>query len=72
MRIVLNGSWLLMYLNAANVNLMSLANIGQLCAELVQLPEIVVCQLFSLLLARTSLQREGSSRRTDMTDKEFF
>ena len=60
-----------MYLNAANVDLMSFANIGQLCAELVQLPEIIVRQLFSVLMGRTSLQREGS-KRTDMTDTEVF
>ena len=58
----------MLYLNAANVGLMSLADIRQLCAELVQLPEIIVCQLFSLLLGRTSLQRERSGR-TDMARK---
>ena len=52
----------IMYLKAANVGLMSLANIGQLGAELVQLPEIVVCQLFSVLMGRTSLQGECSKR----------
>ena len=60
-----------MYLNAANVDLMSLANIRQLCAELVQLPEIIVSQLFPVLMGRTSLQGEGSKRR-DMTDEEVF
>ena len=61
----------MLYLNAANVGLMSLANVGQLCAELVQLPEIIVCQLFSVLMGWTSLEREGSKRR-DMTDKEVL
>ena len=31
------------YLNASNINLVSLANVRQLCAELVQLPEVIVC-----------------------------
>ena len=59
----------MLYLNAANVSLVSLANIGQLYAELVQLPEIIVCQLFSVLMG--PVQRKGS-KRTDMTDMEVF
>ena len=33
----------LCYLDASNINLKSLANVRQLCAELVQLPEVIVC-----------------------------
>ena len=62
----------LLYLNAADVNLMPFADIGQLWTELVELPEIIIRQLLSVLLGRTSLQRKGSKKRRDLTRRRFL
>ena len=50
---------------------MPFADIRQLWTELVQFPEIIVRQLFSVLLGRTSLQWKSSKKRRDMIRRRF-